>query len=62
MALRLFQFVDLGVDDSDELLNLSTRCMHTVLLGQVSNVQHNALLIVKNHFIALKAEHPFPLV
>ena len=36
--------------------------MHTLLLGQVSYVEHNALLIVENHFVALKAENLFPLI
>ena len=38
VALWLFKLVYLGVYCADELLSLSTRCMHTVLLSQVSNV------------------------
>ena len=36
--------------------------MHAILLTQISNVKQYALLIVENHFAALKAKHLFLLV
>ena len=61
-ALSLFQLVHLSVYCADQLLSLSTGCMHTVLLRHVPNVEHNTLLIVENHFVPCKAEDLFPLI
>jgi len=38
------------------LLDLNFGRKGTLLLGQVSNVEHDALLIVKNDFAALETE------
>ena len=62
LALRLFHFDYGGVNYADELLSLRTGCIIGLLLGQISNVKHDALLIVEDDFVALKAENLFHLI
>jgi len=58
-ALRVFQFLYLSVNYANDLIHLGLRSKHALLVSQVSNVEHYALLVSENDFVTLKAVYSF---
>ena len=58
LTKRAFKLVDLGVDNLTQMLDLSFRCKQAFLICQISYVEQDALSVIIDDFVSLKANVP----